>query len=118
MGMKIYVSKQANSEESIRSNSKILELKPFEPSNSSKHSPDLKIKNRREFSKICATKDHSVNTLEQKARITHFDDSLNGFDDSQIFISSFFQLLQFFFANKLKFCRSKRVSRTVLHKTQ
>ncbi|KAG5595227.1 hypothetical protein H5410_036459 [Solanum commersonii] len=33
-----------------------------------------------------------VVTLEQKARITRFSDLPNGFSDSQIFLSSFFQL--------------------------
>ncbi|KAG5595143.1 hypothetical protein H5410_036375 [Solanum commersonii] len=38
------ISKQANSEESTRPKSKILELKPFESSSSSKPSPNLELK--------------------------------------------------------------------------
>ncbi|KAG5571528.1 hypothetical protein H5410_061294 [Solanum commersonii] len=38
-----------------------------------------------------------LSTLEQNTRIRPFADSLNGFDNSQIFISSFFQLPLFLF---------------------
>ncbi|KAG5615103.1 hypothetical protein H5410_014927 [Solanum commersonii] len=44
---------------------------------------------------------HRFSTLEQKARISQFGDSPNGFSDSQIFISLFFQLPLFLFA---KYC--------------
>ncbi|KAG5632165.1 hypothetical protein H5410_003882 [Solanum commersonii] len=39
-----------------------------------------------------------LSTLEQKTRIRPFGDSPNGFGDSHIFISSFFQLPLFLFA--------------------
>ncbi|KAG5580038.1 hypothetical protein H5410_050665, partial [Solanum commersonii] len=48
---------------STRPKSKILELKLFEPSSSSKPSPNLDLKNRSKFSKICAAKDHSINLV-------------------------------------------------------
>ncbi|KAG5610957.1 hypothetical protein H5410_022238 [Solanum commersonii] len=52
--------KQAKNEESTRPKSNFLELKPFESSSSSKPSPNLELKNRSKFSKICAVKDHSA----------------------------------------------------------
>ncbi|KAG5599730.1 hypothetical protein H5410_031100 [Solanum commersonii] len=122
------------SQESTRPKSNFLELKLFESSSSSKPSPNLELKNRSKFSKICVAKDHSaklveitdqlgdplfglvhhrlalvfsivmlgslgLSTLGQKTRIRPFDESLKGFGDSRIFISSTFQLLLFLFAN-------------------
>ncbi|KAG5610193.1 hypothetical protein H5410_021474 [Solanum commersonii] len=104
------ISKQAKNEESTRPKSKFLELKPFESSSSSKHSPNLELKSLSDHSASLVEIANQlgdppkgfiivlrVSTLEQKARIRHFGNSPNGFDDSQIFISSFFQLPLFLF---------------------
>ncbi|KAG5619702.1 hypothetical protein H5410_004920 [Solanum commersonii] len=132
MDMKILDSKQAKSEESKRPKPKLLELKPFESSSSSKPSLSLELKNLSDHSASlveiadqlsdppfgrfhhCLALSFSIvvfwiigqyrlSTLEQKARIRPFDDLPNGFDDTQIFISSFFQL-----PFKLKLSRSNR----------
>ncbi|KAG5610550.1 hypothetical protein H5410_021831 [Solanum commersonii] len=71
LGMLDYsgVSKQVKSEESTRSKSKFLELKPFESSSSSKPSPNLELKTTTlneylQFSNICAATNYLVSLVE------------------------------------------------------
>ncbi|KAG5631728.1 hypothetical protein H5410_003445 [Solanum commersonii] len=119
------ISKQAKNEESTRPKSKFLELKPFESSSSSKPSPNLELKSLGSFSIV--SRDHrstrrssfsrfhrglalsfsiamfgllgdiGSGPLEHWVRIRSFGNSPNGFGDSQILISSFFQLPLFLF---------------------